>query len=297
MPQITALFSRELPGPFLRCRRGAPLAAAGAALGWFIIGALAGCSGEPIAEPDRPIAASEDEPKKSAKSRTPSSEDGTAPKPASRGTRKTARTPADPQDPPAVVEGSPAGERPTKAAPPPRPVRKDYKGQPSKVIDALLQDLQDSDKRRVEAAFWRLAEIPKEFIPALIAEVEGKEMTKLDRIQILILDKDLIVPGEPFLVTRVHGLGRMETVRIETGEKKTVAKEYTKVAYGLTKSKKNYRLAVDRKDGFPLGVVIRAGLINRFRSTDYPSLDDDDPTPGRLIAWWRAFYARVKDDL
>jgi hypothetical protein len=163
------------------------------------------------------------------------------------------------------------------------------------IIDALLKDLRDDDLRKVEAAFWRLASISKEHIPALIREVESTESTKITRIKAIILEKDFVGERKHLLATRVHGLGKMEDLDEEDGQTVVRSKDYTDISYGI--KNKKYQMVIDRVGGFPLGIVIRAGLINRFLSTRYPGFTDDDPAPGKLVAWWKAYYDLSKDRL
>jgi hypothetical protein len=163
------------------------------------------------------------------------------------------------------------------------------------IIDALLKDLRDEDSLKVELAFWKLASVAKEHIPALIREVESEEPTRLTRIKMIVLEKDFVGERKLLLANRMHGLGKMEDVAEEDGQTVVQSKEYTDISYGI--KNKRYQMVLDRIGGFPLGIVIRAGLINRFLSTRYPSWSDDDPAPGKLVDWWRAYYELSRDKL
>ncbi len=166
---------------------------------------------------------------------------------------------------------------------------------PAQEVDALIGALQDP--RTAQAAFRRIWEVPKRLIPELILHVEDSERSRVDRIQVLILDKAFVGEGKLFLANNVHGLGKMEEIeKVGENDYRFVSKNYTKMSIGLTRSKKR-RLVMDKFDGFPVGVVVRAGLINRFRSTRFPAFTDDDPRPGRLIRWWQAFYERAGDEV
>jgi hypothetical protein len=67
-------------------------------------------------------------------------------------------------------------------------------------------------------------------------------------------------------------------------------KGYTKSAYGIPRNKIGYKVTIDRFDGFPIGVVMRAALINRFKSDRYPRAIDHTQ---ELARWWRAYYRSV----
>src|SRR5262245_45678653 len=152
---------------------------------------------------------------------------------------------------------------------------------------ALIADLKDPD--RADEAFRRIWSVPRSMIPELIQAVEDPALTQVERIQVLILDPDFVEHGKGFLANRIHGLGPMEVVKEgEPGDLHVVSQAYTKMSYGI--AGKHYRVVLDKFGGFPVGVVVRAGLINRFRSTRYPAATDDDPAPGKLIAWWQEFY-------
>ena len=92
-------------------------------------------------------------------------------------------------------------------------------------------------------------------------------------------------------------MGRMEIVQeVVKDDLRVVQKEYTKMSYGIAKNRKYY-VVLEKYGGFPVGIVVRAALMNRFRSAKHPDWSDDDPSPGKLIAWWRTFHDKVKGEL
>jgi hypothetical protein len=152
----------------------------------------------------------------------------------------------------------------------------------------IVRDLKDP--RKAQAAFWHIAEVPKPVIPYLVEEVENPALSGVERVRILVVEPDFVGEGKDFLANRIHGLGQMEIVEeIAPGDFRVTSRAYTKHAYGIAPNKK-YMLELEKFGGFPVGVVVRAGLVNRFKSTRYPRSTDDDPTPGKLIEWWKQFY-------
>jgi len=194
-------------------------------------------------------------------------------------------TPAEETDKPKAA----APKTPPKAAPPaPR------KG--AGEVAQILADLQDRDK--ADAASRRLWSVPKAIIPLLIEEVENPAPSQVEQIKILVVDPEFVGDSKLFLASRLRGLGKMEEVeQVAKNDLRIVSQEYTKMSYGITPNKKHYQVLIDKYGGFSVGIVIRAGLMNRFRSARYPALDDDDTRPGALIEWWRQYYKRVSADL
>lgn len=162
---------------------------------------------------------------------------------------------------------------------------------PTQEVAALLKELQDP--QLADAAFLRLWEIPKAYVPELISEVENSAPSRVERLHVLVLDSDFVGHGKPFLANRVHGLGKMEVIEeVARDDFRVVSQAYTKIGYQIPPNKRGYKLVMEKFGGFPIGVVVRAGLINRFQSTRYPSQSDDETEPGKLIDWWREFYMR-----
>ncbi len=208
-------------------------------------------------------------------------------------------SPAPFTPPPAPDEMGRPKTAPPKAHPktaPPKPSPSPASRGKAEQVAQVLEDLQDRDK--ADAAFRRLWTAPKSLIPLLIEEVENPAPSQVEQIQVLVVDPEFVGKAKLFLATRLRGLGKMEEVEEAAKDDwRIISQEYTKMSYGITQSKKHYRVLIEKYGGFKLGVVIRAGLMNRFRSTRYPTLDDDAPRPGALIEWWRQYYKRVSADL
>jgi hypothetical protein len=201
---------------------------------------------------------------------------------------------------PAAAKGG-AGKAKDSSATPATPSKpaagKSTQGIPSDVA-AIIADLK-RDAPSARKAYLKIWEIPQSVIPRLIEQVENTETSQLESIEILVLDPDFLRPGDmkPFLINYIHGLGRMEMLdETNKDDLRIISQEYTTKAYGITPNR-HYKVKLEKFGGFPIGVVIRAGLINRLKSTHYPPSSDDDPEPGKLIAWWRDFYGLAKRDL
>jgi hypothetical protein len=159
-----------------------------------------------------------------------------------------------------------------------------------KAVASLIQELQDP--LLANAAYRRIWEAPRSAIPELIKEVENPAQSKVERLQVLVLDPAFGQESDQTPGNRIHGLGKMEMVE-ETAEDDVhiIQQGYIKMAYGPTSNKKGYRVLLEKPAGFPVGVVVRAGLLNRLKSTRFPTLSDGDTGPGKLLEWWRQYYA------
>lgn len=145
-------------------------------------------------------------------------------------------------------------------------------------VARLIRRLQ-SNPTEAGQAFRELWEVKRELIPALVREVENATPSALRELQILVVDTARFAevdPSEEHVLTyRIPGMGDCA---------------YDDIAAGPVP--KGYRVKLTRYARFPVGVVIRAGLINRFRSKDYPRRPDD-----HLVVWWMDFYRRVAESL
>jgi hypothetical protein len=256
---------------------------------FLLVLALAGCSGESRIEAPDGGSASE-----------PAERPEPAPKPK--------KAPAKPARAEAIAEAS-ADAPPAKAAkakdspPPPASAKaakttRSARAAATDPVASILNDLK-RDPKAAREAYLKIWEIPPGSIPRLIDEVENTEASQLGTLDILVLDADFLRPGEikPFLANRIHGLGRMEILdESDPNDLRLISQEYTKMSYGITRNK-HYKVVLEKDGGFPIGVVVRAGLINRVRSTHYPASSDDVPGAGKLIAWWRDFYNLTQADL
>ena len=178
--------------------------------------------------------------------------------------------------PPSTVPPStvpPAEEAEVSGPDGPAPARK------NRQVEAYLRELQGA-REQAEATYLKLWEVPRHFVPYLVQEVGSTRGTALKELKLLVLNTDSFVKLDPqtqdILGYNIPGMGDVVFDEIASG----------KVARG-------YRVTLRHRRGFSLGVVLRAALINRFRSTDYPAGDARE----RPVEWWEAFYRRVRDTL
>ena len=142
-----------------------------------------------------------------------------------------------------------------------------------------LRPLQRNEEE-AEKAFRALWSIPKPLIPALIGEVHNRSPSALRELQVLVLDEKRFTAvdaeGQQVLAYRIPGMGDCPFDTIAAGP----------VPKGI-------RVKLSRSSGFTVGEVVRAALINRFRSKDQP------PELGHshLETWWRQYYRRVRSTL
>jgi hypothetical protein len=189
----------------------------------------------------------------------------------------------------AKAKAAPSAESPPPAPPAPpsaKPPAAVDKGTASasrlreEEIKEYLKRLSSSPEEAGEA-FRELWEVPKDLIPQLILEVTNKDPSALKELQILVLEKRGIVrlgeeEGELHYV--IPGMCNFEV---------------DQVAAGPAKSGNGLKVILRNKKGFPLGVVVRAALVNRFRSADHPALDDR----ADCLGWWQSFYDRMASRL
>jgi hypothetical protein len=276
----------KTPRPTPKTRTAAPLSSAG--------------SGDRVTVPSKVASATPREPAKKAATKKASTVARTV-KP----TPAPTPTPAepDPSPPPPVppvpspvppVPQTPPG---TTDPPPPPPDRKDPEagsGATEPVPKApmltesdirervaeYLKRLRGDDKGAGEA-FRELWEVRRELISSLILECDRRETTRLKELTVQVLDPKRFVrldESEGRFVYDVPGLGRFA---------------YDDVAAGETRTRKSVRAVFRSRTGFPLGVVLRAALINRFRSTDYPSGSDKSD----IVGWWQRYHSLVASKL
>lgn len=148
-------------------------------------------------------------------------------------------------------------------------------------VSEILERLAGADVTDAAAAYRRLWEVRADLIPSLILETTGKRRTSLREIAVLVLDTKRFVrldEKRQMLVYAIPGMGDYR---------------YEELAAGRALSGRAAKVVLRDRDGFPVGVVIRAALVNRFRSLDYPS-GGDQPD---LVGWWRRYYERRKPKL
>ncbi len=173
---------------------------------------------------------------------------------------------------------------------------------PDKTAKSILARLR-KDPREAKQAFNDLCVIPTSEIPKLLPLVSSTDKTLLSNFKMYVPNRNYVSDerhGKQFLLNDVPGMGVMEEFDDE-GWGRPI--EYTKKSVGVTKSRKAYQIEVDNFRGFNLGVVIRAGLRNRFflglrenkvSSFKYPKGIDHRR---HLNTWWKTFYATYKNKL
>lgn len=180
-------------------------------------------------------------------------------------------------------------ETPGVRAPPVEPASPDEPA-PVRSAEEIAEDVERCLERlraapeEAAGAFRELWSVEASWIPALIREVKNPAPSGLSELQILIPDREHFERGNlgvdakgDGVVYDVPGMGVVE---------------YDDIAFGPTKSGKSLKVVIRNFRGkrFTVGVVLRAALLNRFRSNDYPGGDHRlDP-----VGWWQSFYERVR---
>ena len=127
---------------------------------------------------------------------------------------------------------------------------------------------------RAQKAYKVLWGIDKKQIPSLVAHVGDNALTKIRELDLLVLQHDFARYDEKsrrwFYL--IKGMGSFEIDDLAMNK--------------VTRPKGAVRVRLKSFKGFPLGVVLRAGLLNRFRSTRFPGIDDR-----KFIGqWWQMYY-------
>lgn len=203
---------------------------------------------------------------------------GSGPVPSVRESKTSNRKPAPAPAPAPVSSGR---RRASESAPPPerRPVTPTVRG--------VLERLADKDKTVSMKTFWKLTEIDEEFIPELIDHVEDDRLSSVTEVAILVKYDRTRFRGQ--LVSRIPGMGRMEEYEKDGENLRVYGREYDRgIRVGTTRN--GLKVRIEKEGGFPLGVVVRAALINRFRSVNYPRRVDHLED---LNGWWWAYYRRL----
>jgi hypothetical protein len=142
-------------------------------------------------------------------------------------------------------------------------------------VRAYLGRLQSTPEAAGEA-FRELWEAPPAILPALILEAQNDRPSGLKDLTILVIDKQrfLSVDEEGNCLYDIPGLRGVKYDDIVVGN-----------------APRGLKVVLRRlKQPFPVGVVVRAALINRFRSPDVPAGDD----AANPVRWWQEFYERRK---
>ena len=134
---------------------------------------------------------------------------------------------------------------------------------------------------KAQEAYKVLWGIDKKLIPALVAHVGDNVPTKIRELDLLVLQHDFARYDEKsqrwFYL--IKGMGNFVIDDIAMNK--------------VTRPKGAVRVRLKNFKGFPLGVVLRAGLLNRFRSTRFPGLDDRK----FIVQWWQLFYRQNASNL
>ncbi len=149
-----------------------------------------------------------------------------------------------------------------------------------KIFDRVVDRL-TSNPATARDAFRQLSKMPADLIPVFLPAVASTRATKVYAMDVYV------VHGEDETVMRsidedgrfyyyVRGMGRFSFEDIALGE----FRRGTRVRF------RNIR------EGFPLGAVVCAALLNRFKSPHYPNFEDKD-----LLRWWEEYYRRSKDSI
>ncbi len=157
----------------------------------------------------------------------------------------------------------------------------------SPVVRDHLENLKHPDPGTAEKIYWRLAEIDRRYIPELISQIENQERSSVTRLRILVKDPSF----QGWLASRIPGMGRMEEYEEIGDEVRIISQQYDdKIAANIAPNGRGIDTRLRKKDGFPIGVVLRAALLNRFRSSRYPEGIDHTR---ELRRWWWAYYENV----
>ena len=165
----------------------------------------------------------------------------------------------------------------------------------SEDIESYLRRLQASPDVAGKA-FRELWSVPRSLIPQLILEVENPSPTGIRELQILAMDKERLSrlrnvglnPDGEFVV---HTNERGESFVHDVPGMGQFA--YAQISVGSARGGLSAKVVVRSFRGFPVGVVIRAALINRFKSSAYPAGDHRT----HLRGWWRRFYEKQRSSL
>ena len=185
------------------------------------------------------------------------------------------------QEPPstATERRRPPVEHAPERRPSGRTLRRPSRGL-SPAVREIVETLQQPNASAAGEAYWKLAEIEARHIPELISLVRSTEKTSLTELRILVMDAEF----QGFLASRIPGMGLME--RPESGWKGYDGR----LACGLAPNGKGIDTRMKKTAGFALGVVVRAALLNRFRSSRFPRGIDHTR---ELESWWWAYYDNV----
>lgn len=221
-----------------------------------------------------------------AKQQTTRSDDPRARSPAKVG--PVAR-PAATEPPPTALDAGSKKTFPQQTSPPRSPPNDEDDGKGTgadkqeriaKSVAAYLEAVRSSDLTLAEKAFRGLSRAPREIIPRLILEVHNRASTSLRQIDVRVVQNEPVTffdEEKQEFTYRIKGLGPLGPSVLDD------------VAVGPVKDGRGWRVRLRSFQGFSLGVVIRAALLNRLKSTRFP-LFAEGPD---LVRWWQAYYDRA----
>ena len=142
-----------------------------------------------------------------------------------------------------------------------------------------MRGLKARSRKDAEDAYRKLWKVPNSLVQPLILEVTNTEKSNLTELSILVTDTRSFLrrdesSGE-FLYF-IPGMGDCAYSDISVKD----------VRNGI-------KVVIKKFDRFSLGVVVRAGLVNRFRSPNHPPGHDKMG----LVEWWQLFHGRVRGQL
>lgn len=153
-------------------------------------------------------------------------------------------------------------------------------------VKALLARL-GSTPASAEEAIRELWEVDAALLPDLIPQVENGAPSQLRELKIYLPDRDLFARknvgldarGESF-VYEIPGMGQVAFDDIASGPARA----------------RGVKLVLKRSPGSPpfsVGEALRSALLNRIKSTRYPSLDHRLD----LLGWWSRYYEAARSEL
>lgn len=187
------------------------------------------------------------------------------------------------------IAKTPIDRKPESQAPrqDPQPTTPPVRRESSKErIRERIRGLQSTSQGALQT-LRELWEVEAELIPELILELENPAPTQVFELKILILDKELFAKknvgldakGQVF-VYEIPGMGTLAYDDIATGPAR---------GNGVKVIVKRFKSSAP----FTVGEALRAALLNRFRSSNYPPADHRS----NLIGWWQRYYEQVRQSL
>ncbi|MEM7263226.1 MAG: hypothetical protein AAF488_14645 [Planctomycetota bacterium] len=145
-------------------------------------------------------------------------------------------------------------------------------------VAGLIRRLQAGPPGDVDA-LREIQRIPPHLVPALIEQVDHRGRTQIRELAVPAYHDDIAVidPKSDLLFYYVKGMGKFAFDDVATGP--------------LGGTRRGTRVVFRTfTNGFLVGEVVRAALLHRFRSGNYPSRNENSD----IVAWWRDYYAISK---